>query len=142
MTNLQRLLTNPDSQNGIQAALVTAVLLDEQLLAPLVPLTPSVKSTAVSYVATPADSTIFFSGVMDGTQGITLPTTGLTPGKVISVKVTSADATAGPLNINTGNAAEYAGNPQLYSIPGGAKVGGSVTLEWDGSAWWLLVYNQ
>ena len=29
MGNLSNLLTNPDSQNGVQAALVTAVLLDE-----------------------------------------------------------------------------------------------------------------
>ena len=79
---------------------------------------------------------------MDGSKAITLPTTGLVAGQTITIKVTSTDASGSALNVNTGNAAEYGGNPQIFSIPGGAKLGGGETLVWDGAAWWMTIYNQ
>jgi len=141
-TNLQRLLQNPSSPDGTLEALVLAVNEDEQVLAAVQPATPSAQSVSSSYDAVATDSVIFYSGVMDGSQGITLPLTGLVPGKTITVKVTSTDAGASALNVNTGNDAEYAGNPQLYTIPAGAAVGGTATLVWDGTAWWLTEYSQ
>ena len=142
MTNLQRLLQNPSSPEGTLQALVTSVLEDEQTLAAVTPATPSPKSVSESYTALATDSVIFYSGVMDGTQGITLPTAGVAPGKTITVKVISTDAGGSALNVNTGNAAEYAGNPQLYAIPGGAAVGGIASFAWDGAHWWLTGYSQ
>jgi len=142
MTNLQRPLQNPSSPDQTLQMLVTAVLEDEQTLAAVAPATPSPKSVSASYTALPTDSVIFYSGVMDGSQGITLPTVGVAAGKTITVKVTSTDTGASALNVTTGNAAEYAGNPQLFTIPGGAAVGGIATLAWDGAHWWLTEYSQ
>jgi hypothetical protein len=142
MTNLQRLLQNPSTPDQTLKALVTALLEDEQILAAVAPAAPASKSVSASYEAQPTDGVIFYSGVMDGSQGITLPTADVALGKVITVKVTSADTGASALNVNTSNAAEYVGNPQLFTIPGGAAVGGIASLVWDGSAWWLLEYNQ
>jgi len=106
------------------------------------PAQPKVKSVSATYAALATDGTIFYSGVMDGTQGITLPSTGLTAGQIMRVKVTSTDASAGALNVNSGNAAEWAGNPQLFAIPTGTATGGTASFQWDGSAWWLLSYTQ
>jgi hypothetical protein len=100
------------------------------------------KQVSASYAAKPADEVILYSGLMDGSQAITLPTTGLPAGKVMTVKVISTDTNASALNIATGNAGEYAGNPQLYTKPAGAAMGGVASLVWDGSAWWLLEYSQ
>jgi hypothetical protein len=175
MGNLSDRLSNPDSQQGVQAALVESVLLDEQgTLAtgssddPLMdgttapgtsaewahgdhvhptdttrgPANPPLKTVSSSYSAELADEIILYSGVMDGSQGITLPTAKVRVGKVITVKVVSTDAGGSALNVNTGNAGEYAANPQLFSIPAGAAIGGVASLIWDGSAWWLLEYSQ
>ena len=101
-----------------------------------------VKSVSVSYAAKPGDSIILYSGVMDGSQGITLPVVGISIGKIYTVKVISTDATGSALNINTGNTAEMAGNPQLYSIPTGVHIGGSIILVWDGYNYWALLYKQ
>jgi hypothetical protein len=108
------------------------------------PTTPTAapNTVSVSYEANPADSVILYSGVMDGSQAITLPTAGLAAGKIMTVKVISTDTGASALNVATSNAAEYAGNPQLFTTPAGAAMGGVVSLVWDGSAWWLLEYSQ
>jgi hypothetical protein len=124
------------------AALVKAVKLDEPILAAVQPATPSGKSVSASYTALATDTVVFYSGVMDGSKGITLPTTGLVKGQTIAVKVISIDIGASALNVNTGNAAEYAGNPQLFTIPGGAAMGGAASFAWDGSHWWLTGYAQ
>jgi hypothetical protein len=100
------------------------------------------KNVSASYAADPTDSVILYSGVMDGTQAITLPTTGLAAGKIMTVKVISTDAGTSALNVATSNAAEYAANPQLFTNPAGAAMGGVASLVWDGSAWWLLEYSQ
>ena len=102
----------------------------------------AVKTVSANYAAVAADETILYSGVMDGSQGITLPTTGIGIGKAYTVKVISTDTTAGALNINTSNSVEWAGNPQLYAIPTGIATGGAVTLIWDGTNWWITEYNQ
>ena len=101
-----------------------------------------VQLVTASYTALPSDETILYSGVMDGSQGITFPLVGVIQGKTYTVKVISTDATAGPLNVNTGNAAEWAGNPQIFSIPGGVATGGIVSVVWNGAAWWLTQYSQ
>jgi hypothetical protein len=105
------------------------------------------KNVSASYAADPADSVILYSGVMDGSQAITLPTASkeartLAAGKIMTVKVISTDAGTSALNVATSNAAEYAGNPQLSTKPAGAAMGGVASLVWDGSAWWLLEYSQ
>ena len=110
-TNLQKLLQNPSASEQTLQSLVTAVLEDEQTLAAVQPATPSGKLVSASYTALATDTVVFYSGVMDGTQGITLPTAGLVKGQEIAVKVISTDTGASALNVNTGNAAEYAGNP-------------------------------
>lgn len=136
------LLSNPSSPTDTLAALVKAVKLDEPILAAVQPATPSGKSVSASYTALATDTVVFYSGVMDGSKGITLPTTGLVKGQTIAVKVISIDIGASALNVNTGNAAEYAGNPQLFTIPGGAAMGGAASFAWDGSHWWLTGYAQ
>lgn len=141
-TNLQKLLQNPSASEQTLQSLVTAVLEDEQTLAAVQPATPSGKLVSASYTALATDTVVFYSGVMDGTQGITLPTAGLVKGQEIAVKVISTDTGASALNVNTGNAAEYAGNPQLFTIPGGAAMGGAASFAWDGSHWWLTGYAQ
>ena len=102
----------------------------------------TVVSKSASYSATITDDIITYTGVMDGSQGITLPTASVPVGKTITIKVISTNTGGSALNINTSNSGEYAGNPQLFSIPAGALVGGVAILFWDGAAWWLLQYSQ
>jgi len=99
-------------------------------------------SVSTSYNAKATDSVIFYSGVMDGTKNVTLPLIGVPVGHTITIKVTSTDTTGSALNVFTGNNAEYVGNPQLYSVPGAAKYGGTSKFVWDGTAWWMLYYHQ
>ena len=139
---MSSIISNPSSPEQTITALVEAVNGLVASVASLLGFKPAIRAVSASYVATAADGTILYSGVMDGSKGITLPTIGLSPGKIITVKVTSTDTTAGPLNVNTSNAAEWAGNPQLYAIPTGIATGGTVTLVWDGTAWWITEYSQ
>jgi hypothetical protein len=121
---------------------VTAGLLGDEYAQTLRSLSSTaIKSVGASYAALPTDETILYSGVMDGSQSIILPVTGISPGKKYIVKIVSADASGGPLNVNT-SSSEYAGNPQLFTIPGGAAMGGCAVLVWDGNNWWLESYAQ
>jgi hypothetical protein len=65
--------------------------------------------------------------------------TGVPVGKRYTIKNIG---TGTPINVFTGNAGEFAGNPQIFSVPGGAAYGGFVTVEWDGSHYWMLGYHQ
>jgi hypothetical protein len=136
------IIPNPSSPEKSLNALVETVNELQPEVNTLLEFQPAAKTVSASYTALPADGTIFYSGVMDGSHGITLPTTGIPAGKTITVKVVSTDATGSALNVNTSNAGEYAGNPQLFTIPAGAAAGGVATLQWDGAKWWLLEYSQ
>src|SRR5208282_1444153 len=70
------------------------------------PPAPGVVTTPVSYTTKPTDGTVFYTGVMDGSQGITLTTTNVALGATITVKVISTNVTGSALNINTFNSAE------------------------------------
>ena len=94
-----------------------------------------------SYQAGITDDVILWNGAMDGSAGITFDTTNAPVGKIWTVKVIQPTG-AGPLNINTGNAAEWAGNPQIWTKPGGTATGGVATVQWNGTALWLLNYIQ
>jgi hypothetical protein len=112
-----------------------------QVRADIVTITPNVVTKTISYLASVTDDVVLWNGAMDGSAGITFDTGSAPVGKIWTVKVIQADG-SGPLNINTGNAAEWAGNPQIFTKPGGTSSGGSVQVQWDGAALWVLFYNQ
>ena len=96
-----------------------------------VPGTRAIKSKSANYDASASDDLVLFSGA--GDTHVNLPTAGLAVGQVITIKNVGSGT---PINIFTSNAGEMNGNPQLYSVPGGATTGGYVSLVWDGSVWW------
>ncbi len=86
------------------------------------------------YPALDTDITIFCAG--SGAQSITLPTdAGVYVGKTYVVKLTGV----GPITVHT-SSTEYSGSITLSTAPSASHTGGHVTLQWDGSDYWILDY--
>jgi len=95
---------------------------------------PSITTTNQSGDYTPlvSDDTIFCTGISH--QTITLPTDGsIYVGKIYTVKVTGT----GPVTVLT-SGPEYSGSLYSSSFPNSSSLGSAVTLQYDGTEYWIL----